>query len=170
MRSLYIVTWLLGGVLVGSVQSARSDGAAEGTNPAQVRALTPGLDDLMTLLVQPRHLRLNAAGTRRNWELAAFELEELRSALRRTAQAIPQYQGEAVDEAVKAVMNPSLEKTRDAIEAADAQRFKQAFGELTSACNACHTFMEHPFLVIKVPEAKALTPYEDQEFAQTPRQ
>ena len=51
--------------------------------------------------------------------------------------------------------------TDAAIKAGDETQFTKAFGEMTGACNACHAGMEHPFLVIKVPEANN---YPDQEF------
>ena len=36
--------------------------------------------------------------------------------------------------------------------------------ELTTACNICHEGMEHPFLVIKVPDASAAAAYTNQDF------
>src|SRR5690349_918294 len=59
--------------------------------PLEVLDFKPGLDDLMTMLVQPRHMKLFFAGNARNWELAAFQMRELRSAFRRTGQTIPKY-------------------------------------------------------------------------------
>src|SRR5215470_996857 len=43
----------------------------------------PAMDDLMTMLVQPRHIRLYNAGQAKNWQLAAFQINELRGALAR---------------------------------------------------------------------------------------
>ncbi len=40
----------------------------------------PAMDDLMTMLVQPRHLKLYYAGLEKNWTLAGFQLNELRAA------------------------------------------------------------------------------------------
>jgi hypothetical protein len=49
----------------------------------------PAMDDLMTMLVQPRHIKLYYAGQAENWTLAAFELNELRGALARIGRTIP---------------------------------------------------------------------------------
>jgi hypothetical protein len=48
-----------------------------------------------------------------------------------------------------------------AIKASDLVQFNAAYAEMTAACNACHAGMEHPFLVMKVPDALN---YPDQEF------
>jgi hypothetical protein len=128
----------------------------------------PGLDDLMTMLVQPRHIKLYYAGTQRNWELAVAELSDLRAAFGRISQAVPKYQDSDVDEAIKAIIVPKMQALDVAIAAADAKRFGVAYGDLTAACNACHVYLEHPFLVIEVPGAKASTGYPDQSFSVKP--
>jgi hypothetical protein len=124
---------------------------------------TPGLSDLMTMLVQPRHVKLYYAGTRKNWELAAFQLREMRSAFRRIGQAIPHYRGSGVDESVEQIMAPALEAVSKAIAAGDFKQFANAFGDVTASCNACHGYMEHPFLVMRVPDP-GMKNYSDQEF------
>jgi len=126
-------------------------------------AFTPGLSDLMTMLVQPRHVKLYYAGTRKNWELAAFQLRELRSAFRRIGLAIPHYRGNGVDESVAQIMGPALDAVSTAIAAGDSKQFTKAFADVTASCNGCHAYMEHPFLVMRVPDA-GLKSYTDQEF------
>jgi hypothetical protein len=44
----------------------------------------PAMDDLMTMLVQPRHMKLYYAGQAKNWTLAGFQVNELRGALARS--------------------------------------------------------------------------------------
>jgi cytochrome c' len=125
----------------------------------------PAFDDLMTMLIQPRHIKLFAAGQQKNWELAAFQLNELRQGLRRIGQTIPKYRTYAVDNSVASFFTPAAEKMAAAIKAGDAAQFNAAYGELTTACNSCHQGMDHPFLVIKAPDANAMSPYVDQDFA-----
>ncbi len=129
---------------------------------------TPGLDDLMSMLVQPRHLKLYYAGTRKNWELAAAESRELRSAFRRIARSIPIYLDNNVDESVGSFLAPKMQAVDEAIAAGDSKRFVQAYYDLTAGCNACHAYMEHPFLLIKVPDSTANALFPDQEFKATP--
>jgi hypothetical protein len=142
-----------------------SPGAHPVTNTVAA-AFTPGLDDLMTMLIQPRHVKLYYAGMRKNWELAAFESRELNAALRRIGQAIPRYRDNGVDETVASMIAPAIGSMDAAVAAGDSKQFIKAYAELTSACNACHTYMEHPFLVMRVPEADAKhSAYPDQDFS-----
>ena len=125
----------------------------------------PAFDDLMTMLIQPRHIKLYAAGQQKNWELAAFQLNELRQGLRRIGQTIPKYRTYAVDNSVASFFTPAAEKMAAAIKAGDQTQFNSAYGELTTACNQCHVGLDHPFLAIKTPDANAMSAYVDQDFA-----
>jgi hypothetical protein len=121
----------------------------------------PAMDDLMTMLVQPRHIKLYYAGREKNWTLAAFQSNELRAALARIGRTIPAYRNIGVDTAVASIFSDRLKAVDAAIKAADPEQFIATYKEMTTACNACHAGMEHPFLVIKVPDAMN---YPDQEF------
>lgn len=143
---------------IGVAQSAPAGG---GLN---VLDFKPGFDDLMTMMVQPRHIKLYAAGQAKNWELAGFELNELRASFRRIGQTLPMYRTYNLDNSVASIIAPSILKVDAAIKAADPAQFTSAYGELTAACNTCHVAMEHAFLVIKAPDAAALSPYIDQDF------
>src|SRR5688572_6137555 len=80
-----------------SAAKAPAPAAGTGTSPAdtqgplQILDFKPGLDDLMNMLVQPRHQKLWAAGQQRNWPLAAFQLRELPNSFDRIAATIPKY-------------------------------------------------------------------------------
>jgi hypothetical protein len=121
----------------------------------------PAMDDLMTMLVQPRHIKLYYAGQEKNWKLAAFQSNELRAALARIGRTIPTYRNIGVDTAVASIFSEKLKAVDAAIKAADSTQFDASYRELTAACNECHVGMEHPFLVMKVPQSLN---YPDQEF------
>jgi hypothetical protein len=57
----------------------------------------------MTMLVQPRHMKLYYAGQAKNWQLAAFQINELRGALARIGRTIPNYRNINVDTAVASI-------------------------------------------------------------------
>jgi hypothetical protein len=154
------------------VCSATFLAVAQNTNPAPGGAaparpglvildFKPAMDDLMTMLVQPRHVKLYYAGEARNWQLAAFQINELRSALARIGRTIPNYRNINVDTAVDTIFSERLKAVDAAVKAADPVQFDAAYKEMTSACNDCHKGMEHPFLVIKVPDSGN---FPDQEF------
>ena len=121
----------------------------------------PAMDDLMTMLVQPRHIKLYYAGQAKNWTLAAFELNELRGALARIGRTIPTYRNIGVDTAVAAIFADQMKAVDAAIKAADLAQFGASYEAMTGACNDCHKGMEHPFIAIKIPDASN---YPDQEF------
>ena len=121
-----------------------------------------GFDDLMSMLIQPRHLKLFSAGTHGNWELAALEARNLRAALAQVAGAIPRYLGVNVAAATTTIMVPKLDALDAAIAAADPHQFARAFTGVTQACNDCHTYLERPYIEIKVPDHAGSFP--DQEF------
>ena len=58
---------------------------------AQQPAFHPGLGDLMTAFVQPRHIKLGLAGNEKNWPYAAYELGELRETFDDVAAIVPKY-------------------------------------------------------------------------------
>jgi hypothetical protein len=128
----------------------------------------PGFDDLMTMLVQPRHLKLQYAGTKRNWELAAAESRNLRQAFGRISRTLPDYLGIDVAEAMEAMMTPQLQAVDAAVTAADPAKFASAYDGLTKACNACHVYMERPYIVVKVPDPAAPPVYAGQDFSAPP--
>jgi hypothetical protein len=155
---------LAAGTMAVEIASSPSASAAQAGGGLVILDFKPAFDDLMTMLVQPRHIKLYAAGQQKNWELAAFEFNELKQSLRRIGQTIPNYRTYKVDNSVASFFTPAADAMDAAIKAKDAAQFTKAYGEMTNACNSCHQGMEHPFLVIKVPDASAAT-YADQDFA-----
>ncbi|SRR5579871_1781256 len=169
MKPIHIaVISLAGAVALCASIIAAAQNASPGPQPQApsrpglvILDFKPAMDDLMTMLVQPRHIRLYYAGQAKNWRLAAFQVNELRAALARIGRTIPNYRNINVDTAVASIFADRLAAVDAAIKAADPAQFTAAYEQMTTACNECHKGMEHPFLVIKVPEAGF---FPDQEF------
>jgi hypothetical protein len=121
----------------------------------------PSLGDLMTMAVQPRHLKLGIAGREKNWAYAKYELSELRNAFGRVARTIPVYRNADLAALMNALTTEPLKDLDQAVAAGDAAKFKSAYAKLTSTCNACHLSQEHPMVVIQVPGAST---FPDQDF------
>jgi hypothetical protein len=154
--------------LAGLAIGVPAVGAAQKTAPAApagggltILEFKPAMDDLMTMLIQPRHMKLYYAGQQKNWTLAAFELNEMGAALRRIGQTIPKYQNISVDPTVTSIFAPKIQAMNAAIMAKNPQQFASAYADLTEACNTCHQGLNHPFLVIRVPDGQN---FPDQEF------
>jgi hypothetical protein len=165
--------------VIGIAQSApapAAPGAAKGTagtgttpadtqGPLQVLEFKPGLDDLMNMLVQPRHQKLWAAGQQRNWPLAAFQLREMRNAFDRIAATIPKYSNVDLGPTFINIMDSQVRAVNGAITSQNATLFNSAFADLTGACNSCHEALNLGILVMKVPE---VTGFPNQDFRALP--
>lgn len=115
----------------------------------------PRLGDIMNA-VQSRHMKLWFAGKALNWELAAYELRQLKAGL---LEAALLYEGIPVTNVT--TMTKPLQSVADAIEAKDSRRFATTAGELTDGCNGCHQSMQRGFIVIQTPTA---SPFGNQVF------
>jgi hypothetical protein len=170
VRSSLIVAG--GGILVFCTatmsfsQTAPATKGAPESNSERLRSLSGfGFDDLMTMLIQPRHLKLYYAGIQKNWEVAAAESRDLRAAFLRITLANQRYLNNDVDSAVATIMTPTMNAIDSAIAAGNSKDFDKAYADLTAGCNACHVYMEHPFFVIKVPAVDTSSFYPDQDFS-----
>jgi len=146
-----------GEAAVGSAGQAASSAPA----PAPAPDYHPSMGDLMTMAVQPRHIKLGLAGTRKNWTYAAYELSELRNAFARIGRTIPKYQ--TVDTAAVAtgMTKAPLDALAQAITSKNPEQFATAYAQLTRACNDCHRTLNHGAVVIQIPRE---TTYPDQDF------
>ena len=115
----------------------------------------PRLGDIMNN-IQLRHIKLSFAGKARNWELAAYELGQLKAGL---VEAAVMYEGIPVTDVT--MMTSPLKAIDDAIAAKDGKRFGKLFGELTTGCNACHQSMSRGYIVMRVPTEQ---PFSNQVF------
>ncbi len=128
---------------------------------AAAQAYRPGLGDLMTMTVQPRHTKLGLAGQEKNWAYAGYELHELEESFERVARVWPMYRKTNMAELIPAVTEEPMEAVSQAIKAADAAKFAAAYGRLTAACNACHVSTDRAVVVIQAPK---VSPFPDQDF------
>jgi len=172
MKNHHLVALLLAGsvglaasaIAVATAAPAPAAPAAPAGGGLTILDFKPAFDDLMTMLVQPRHTKLWLAAQQKNWQLAGFELNEMGGALRRVGQTVPKYRNISVDATVSSIFTPKIQAVAGAITAQNTAQFNTAYAELTNACNLCHEALEHPFLVIKVPDASAAAAFPDQDF------
>lgn len=158
---LFAGSLTLAGFAIGYPALGAAPTAAPAGGGLTILDFKPAMDDLMTMLIQPRHMKLYYAGQQQNWTLAAFELNELGGALRRIGQTIPKYRNFSVDATVASIFGPKIMAMNAAINSHNLGQFNSAYADLTVGCNTCHEGMEHPFLVMKVPDAQN---FPDQDF------
>jgi hypothetical protein len=121
----------------------------------------PGLGEFMTA-TQLRHAKLWFAGRQKNWDLAAYEIDEIEEGLAAAARLFPAFDGIPVAEMIKTIIDPRLENLEKAVRAKSSTKFMVAFDELTSGCNSCHAGANKPFIRIQRPTEPPLT---NQNFA-----
>jgi hypothetical protein len=145
------------GAIVGfaSAQTAPSASSPPSGAGAAPVPYTMTLGDMMNTLIQPRHAKLGLAGEAQNWPLAQYALAEIRQAFAGIVKAQPRFMGLPVQQLVDAAVTSPMNAVDAAIKQQDPQKFAAAYAQLTAGCNACHTALEHPFVVIKVPDASA---------------
>ena len=121
----------------------------------------PGLGEFMTA-TQFRHAKLWFAGKENNWDLAAYEIDEITEGLDSAEKLFPTHDGVPVADMIKANIDPAIEELKKAVGARSSSKFSVAFDKLTSACNTCHTGANKPFIRIQRP---ASSPLSNQDFA-----
>jgi hypothetical protein len=121
----------------------------------------PGLGEFMTA-TQLRHAKLWFAGKNSNWDLAAYEIDEIKEGLQDAAKLHPTFDNVPVAEMIKSIIDPRIERLEKAVEAKNSAQFVAAFDELTGGCNSCHAGAGKPFIRIQRPTEPPVT---NQSFA-----
>src|SRR5271169_1744670 len=67
----------------------------------------PGLGEFMTA-TQLRHAKLWFAGKSNNWDLAAYEIDEIKEGLEDAARLHPAFNGVPVAEMIKTIIDPRI--------------------------------------------------------------
>ena len=120
------------------------------------KAYKPGLGEFMSS-IQVHHEKLWFAGQYQNWQLANFEINEIKESL----DAIKYYCSDRPEVKSIGMLNPAINSINDAIQQKNVTYFKNGFILLTNTCNSCHQATEHVFNVIKIPDTP---PFSNQEF------
>src|SRR5271154_1811941 len=157
---------VLGALAVAPTGNAQQRGSMPGMNMQETKSAAPyhpGLGELMTAFVQPRHIKLGLAGEAQNWDYAAYELGELRETFEDVGKLVPKHGTLAIAPAIASTVTPAMAALDAAIKAKDPAAFTKAYADLTESCNACHRSADHPMIVIQVPNVSG-TAFPDQDF------
>jgi hypothetical protein len=130
-------------------------------SPANAQQHPAALGDLMTALVQPRHIKLGLAGSEQNWVYAAYELDQLRATFADVAEIMPKYRDLSVPDMLNSTVREPLAALDRAIQAKDGKQFSDAYRQLTESCNVCHRSYDRAAIVIQPPTGST---FPDQDF------
>lgn len=165
VRTGCTITALAATILVAQLTSCSQAGPNTEALQAQVQRLqqrldsayTPGLGEFMSG-IQVHHEKLWFAGKAANWELADFELGEIKEAL----DGIRRYCTDRPEVASLPMIQPPLDSLAAAVKKQDPAAFKSGFLLLTTTCNSCHRATKHGYNVIQIPTTP---PFSNQVFS-----
>jgi hypothetical protein len=143
--------WAVVVILALSLSAGASRVHGQASTPQDARQpYMPGLGEFM-LGTQTRHHKLWLAGNAGNWELADYEIDELKEGLEDAAKYVPTYKDMLVGQMIESTILKPIAEVETAIKARDRSKFTATFDELTLACNACHQAANRPFIVVQRP-------------------
>jgi hypothetical protein len=156
---IMIVFVLAAGMFVVPSCRAQSSAPSDASAP---ESYAPGLGEIMTLQ-QMRHTKLWLAGEAKNWDLAAYEMDELSEGFDDVLRFHPTHKDSPVapKDAIPRMVNEPLAALRTTVENKDTAAFEAAYDKLTDACNSCHEAMNFGFNRVQRP---ANNPYPNQVF------
>jgi len=125
--------------------------------PAAVpKAYIPGLEQFMNVILT-EHNKLWFAAKARNWELANYELGEIKEVMGDVQDLVPTFKNLPLAKMLDAVITKEIVDLEKAVEAKDFKKFAAGYDKLNAACNACHQGTENGFVVIQRPTRPAFT-------------
>jgi len=148
-----VIASLFGAVALAA--ALQTDVAAEQAPASGAKAgYAPGLGEFM-LATQTRHAKLWFAGNVQNWDLADYEIDELKEGLEDVVKHIPVFKDIPIGKMIESIMDSPIENVEKAIKAKDRAKFVAAYDKLTEGCNSCHQSASRPFIVIQRPATSA---------------
>ncbi|WP_298428696.1 hypothetical protein [Rhodoblastus sp.] len=157
MKMRLILSAVLSCLALGA--ACAEDGAA-GSSASPPAAYSPDLAELM-VGAQLRHFKLAFAGRLQNWDLAEYEVVQLRKNFADAAHYFPNFQNVPVAKLIREYSEPALDDVSKSLKAKDSRGFQQAFNRLTEACNSCHQAAGMSFIKVRVPTA---SPFSNQVY------
>jgi hypothetical protein len=97
------------------------------------------------------------AGKADNWDLAGYELDELRETMDAAQNLHSTKNGVDISKVLAAVAQSQISQLATSIEKKNRSHFTHAYDEALSACNGCHEESGHRFIKITRPTAPPVT-------------
>jgi hypothetical protein len=140
--------------------SASAESSASAATGAK-EPYSPGIAEIM-VMTQVRHAKLWLAGDVRNWDLADYQIDELKEGLEDVVKHFPVYKEMPVGQMIETTIMTPIAEVEKAIKARDRAKFVSTFDKLTDACNTCHQAANRAFIVVQRPAAST---FPNQSFA-----
>lgn len=122
-----------------------SPGGRQILTPGQLTDIAPGLGVLMMELGQ-RNWILYYAATNGNWDLASYQLTEMKGTIEVAETTRPKRK-----DALTAFVQSSLNPLETAIKAKDSAMFAEAWKNEVQGCNGCHATSDFSYIQWTLP-------------------
>jgi hypothetical protein len=146
LLSIAAVVVLFASCSTSSTQNAALQQQVDSLKQQLAQTYRPGLGEFM-MGIQVHHAKIWFAGKNQNWNLADFEVGEIRE----TLEDVKKYCTDRPEIKSLPIIYPALDSMSNAIKAKSLKRFETSFTFLTASCNNCHQNTHHQFNVIKIP-------------------
>ncbi len=121
-----------------------------------LKEAAPGLGDYMTT-IQLHAGKLWFAADAANWELAAYEVGELKETMESAQKLDEEKNGVKISPVLDAVLKTQIAALQEAVKSGSAPKFQQTYDETLAACNSCHAEAGYKFIHIVRPAAPPVT-------------
>lgn len=128
----------------------------------EVTQYSPGLGEIMAQSAM-RHAKLWFAGSAQNWDLAAYEIDELHEGFEDAGKFHPTHKDikQPIPELLNRYMDQPLAELEQAIKGKNIKAFSESYDHLTASCNACHQATDFGFNKVIQP---SFNPFANQSF------
>ena len=123
---------------------------------ATAKESMPGLGDYMTT-IQLHVGKLWFAAKASNWELANYELDELKETMEAAKALNAEKNGVKISAVLDSVLQTQIADLAESIEHRSPVGLQKSYDETLSACNGCHTEAGYKFIHIIRPSAPPVT-------------
>ena len=123
---------------------------------ASAREIAPGLGEYMTT-IQLHAGKLWFAAKVSNWELAEYEVDELKETMEVAKALNIEKNGVKISGVLDSVLQTQVAQLTESIKRKSETEFIKSYNETLSACNGCHTEAGYKFIHIVRPSAPPVT-------------
>jgi hypothetical protein len=123
---------------------------------AALKASAPGLGEYMTT-IQLHAGKLWFATKATNWELAGYELDEMKETMEAAENLGDEKNGVKISPVLDSVLKTQVAALEETVKAKNAAKFQKAYDETLATCNGCHADAGYKFIHVVRPAAPPVT-------------
>src|SRR4029077_10113149 len=123
---------------------------------ATAKEFAPGLGEYMTT-IQLHAGKLWFATKAANWDLAQYELDELKETMEAAKGLNAEKNGIKISSVLDSVLQTQVSELDKSIKSKSPAEFQKSYDETLSACNGCHTEAGYKFIHIVRPSVPPVT-------------